>query len=78
VANNFLGKMFPEEPVLLKGMVDVCVQMQNGIYIATERFRTEIRRHYYVTPTSYLELINCFTALLGKKKGEVRIGDQSV
>jgi len=30
-----------------------------------------LKRHYYVTPTSYLELISTFKKLLGDKREEI-------
>ena len=39
---------------------------------AATRFLKEQKRHYYVTPTSYLELINSFKRLLKQKRGEVK------
>ena len=35
------------------------------------RFRAELSRHNYVTPTSYLELISSFKFLINKKRGEI-------
>jgi len=35
------------------------------------KFKKELRRVYYVTPTSYLELINTFKSLLGEKRKEI-------
>jgi dynein heavy chain len=35
------------------------------------KFKNELRRIYYVTPTSYLELINTFKSLLGEKREEI-------
>jgi dynein heavy chain len=40
------------------------VQVQN----ASERYLAELGRHNYVTPTSYLELLSAFRALLESKK----------
>lgn len=37
----------------------------------TERFRLELRRYYYITPTSYLILIKTFTELLNKRRNKV-------
>ena len=31
----------------------------------------QLKRHYYVTPTSYLELINAFKTLLEEKRKEI-------
>ncbi len=37
---------------------------------ASDRFRTELGRHNYVTPTSYLELLSAFKNLLEAKKAD--------
>lgn len=71
VARQFLKETCEDKPEIYDGIVNTCVAMQNGVYALTERYRSELRRHYYVTPTSYLELINCFKGLLGKKEDEV-------
>jgi dynein heavy chain len=39
---------------------------------AADRFKEELRRIYYVTPTSYLELISTFKTLLAEKRKEVK------
>ena len=39
---------------------------------AAARFLKEQKRHFYVTPTSYLELINSFKRLLKQKRTEVK------
>jgi dynein heavy chain len=39
---------------------------------AATKFEAELRRVYYVTPTSYLELINTFKTLLGSKRTEIK------
>eukprot|EP00913_Durusdinium_trenchii_P020057 g18849.t2 len=49
----------------------ICVQMQESVFGLTDRFRREVQRHYYVTPTSYLELINSFKDVLASKRDEV-------
>jgi dynein heavy chain len=36
-----------------------------------EKFKQDLNRVYYVTPTSYLELINTFKALLAEKREEI-------
>lgn len=37
----------------------------------TERFYHEMKRHYYTTPSSYLELLKLYKRLLESKKKEV-------
>ena len=39
--------------------------------VSFHRFKSELGRHNYVTPTSYLELISSFKTLLGNKRNEV-------
>ena len=53
------------------GVVDVCVDMQTRVRKLSQRYLDEMQRHYYVTPTSYLELINTFKGLLNKQRTEV-------
>lgn len=52
-----------------------CVTMVQTFHTDTEnsakRFKSQLKRHYYVTPTSYLELISTFRLLLGTKRDEV-------
>jgi dynein heavy chain len=44
--------------------IDVCVDMQSRVSAMSVRFLERMRRNYYVTPTSYLALINTFENLL--------------
>ena len=37
----------------------------------TRRYIEEMRRYYYVTPTSYLILIKTFTGMLDKKRNHI-------
>lgn len=36
-----------------------------------EQYYAELRRRYYTTPTSYLELINLYLAMLQEKRKEL-------
>eukprot|EP00746_Dinoflagellata_sp_MGD_P145028 gnl/MRDRNA2_/MRDRNA2_77702_c0_seq2.p1 gnl/MRDRNA2_/MRDRNA2_77702_c0~~gnl/MRDRNA2_/MRDRNA2_77702_c0_seq2.p1 ORF type:complete len:2303 (+),score=541.45 gnl/MRDRNA2_/MRDRNA2_77702_c0_seq2:266-6910(+) len=73
VANYFLHSVDISQDVL-KGVVEICVEMQKSVFSLTERFYSEMRRYYYVTPTSYLELINAFKTVLQSKRNEVSKG----
>jgi dynein heavy chain len=68
VAMHFL-KEIPDLPQL-KGIVDICVDMQTRVTNLAETYYSEMKRHYYVTPTSYLVLIQSFKELLAKKRLE--------
>ncbi|CAJ1411101.1 unnamed protein product [Effrenium voratum] len=70
VAHHFLGKIGMPDQVLT-GVVNICVAMQKSVFELAERFQKEVQRYYYVTPTSYLELINAFKGLLASKQEEV-------
>ncbi|XP_078488802.1 dynein axonemal heavy chain 7 isoform X2 [Ciona intestinalis] len=53
------------------GCIEMCKRFHTSTRTLSERFLNELQRHNYVTPTSYLELINTFKSLLGKKRTEV-------
>lgn len=53
------------------GMVSMCVEMHQSVAGASRRFLTELSRHNYVTPTSYLELLGIFGKLIGMKISEL-------
>lgn len=46
----------------------ICVKIHSSVHAISERFHSELRRHNYVTPTSYLELIKLYTTMLGQQK----------
>ena len=54
---------------------DACAEMVQSFHTTTQtaatKFENELRRVYYVTPTSYLELINTFKTLLAIKRKEI-------
>ncbi|CAG5113648.1 Oidioi.mRNA.OKI2018_I69.chr2.g7738.t1.cds [Oikopleura dioica] len=71
VANTFIADTPVTEDVL-KGIIDVCMQMHQSVAVASERFKAELQRHNYVTPTAYLDLLALFNKLYGIKIDEVR------
>lgn len=50
---------------------ELCVLFHESVQELSKKFLAKDRRHVYVTPTSYLELINSYKTLLGKKQSEV-------
>ena len=52
-------------------LAEMCVEMHSGTIALSERYLAEARRHFYVTPTSYLELISSYKDLLKKKQKEI-------
>ena len=70
VANHFLEDQGMQDDIL-DAVVETCVDMQERVTNMSAAFLNELRRNYYVTPTSYLELIKTFKSLIGKKRDEV-------
>uniref|UniRef100_A0A8C9Z160 Dynein axonemal heavy chain 3 n=1 Tax=Sander lucioperca TaxID=283035 RepID=A0A8C9Z160_SANLU len=53
------------------GAKKMCKTFQTSVKNMSERYFSRLRRHNYVTPTSYLELILTFKTLLNAKRNEV-------
>lgn len=71
VAWMFLEKVDLGTPQIKNHCVEMVKKFHEDTVSAANRFYGELRRHYYVTPTSYLELINAFKNLLEEKRKEV-------
>ncbi|XP_066476619.1 dynein axonemal heavy chain 7 [Tiliqua scincoides] len=54
-----------------EGCIDLCQTFHMTTINLSESFYTELQRHNYVTPTSYLELISTFKSLLEMKRTQV-------
>ena len=54
-----------------KGVVNICVDMQSRVTKMSKQFFAEMKRNYYVTPTSYLEMLSTLTKLLDQKRTEI-------
>lgn len=50
------------------GCVNMCKIFHTSTIDLSARFLSQLERHNYVTPTSYLELISTFKALLKTKR----------
>lgn len=68
VAEHFLNQIELDER---EGIISICVDMQERVSDLTLRYYQELKRYYYVTPTSYLVLIKTFQNLLGSKRKHV-------
>ncbi|KAK5646415.1 hypothetical protein RI129_004879 [Pyrocoelia pectoralis] len=70
VATRFLG-----EVELGDQERSACIEMCQAFHTSTQQLSAEfylrLKRHNYVTPTSYLELINTFKGFLAKKRDEI-------
>ncbi|XP_062999548.1 dynein axonemal heavy chain 3 [Elgaria multicarinata webbii] len=72
VANKFLEDVKLEEEIR-KSVVSMCKCFQESVRELSVSYYNILRRHNYVTPTSYLELILTFKTLLNSKRHEVDV-----
>ncbi|XP_059139620.1 dynein axonemal heavy chain 3-like isoform X2 [Physella acuta] len=70
VANKFLEEIEMEDTLKLE-TVSMCKHFHESVRVASEKYFETLRRHNYVTPTSYLELILTFKSLLTIKRDEL-------
>ncbi|KAG8433111.1 hypothetical protein GDO86_017410 [Hymenochirus boettgeri] len=70
VANKFLEDVALEDDIR-KEVVSMCKYFQETVKQMSDSYYNTLRRHNYVTPTSYLELILTFKTLLNFKRQEV-------
>ena len=47
---------------------EMCMEIHTSGQNMATRFYDELKRRYYTTPTSYLELLTLYLAMLGDKK----------
>ncbi|XP_074169160.1 dynein axonemal heavy chain 1 isoform X1 [Rhinolophus sinicus] len=74
VATTFLNEI-PELEVtsdVIEGLIQVCVYIHQSVARKCVEYLAELARHNYVTPKSYLELLNIFSILIGQKKQELK------
>ncbi|KAL4640265.1 dynein heavy chain 6, axonemal [Arapaima gigas] len=57
---------------------EMCVEIHVSVTDMADRFYAELRRRYYTTPTSYLELINLYLAMLGEKRQQLVVARDRV
>jgi len=56
---------------VIDGIVNVCVTMHESVRLKCIQYENEIGRYNYITPKSYLELLNLYKILLSKKRDEL-------
>eukprot|EP00667_Euglena_gracilis_P000011 EG_transcript_11 len=74
VANSILDRMALGPDILRfkEEIVTMCTFMHQAVEAQSKRFLDSLGRYNYVTPTSYLELLNIMDKLLGEKKSEIQ------
>lgn len=59
--------LLAENEEFCESLSKVCVLMHETVEDASDRFFKELRRHYYTTPSSYLELLKLYQSLLKQR-----------
>ncbi|XP_072798825.1 dynein axonemal heavy chain 3 isoform X1 [Vicugna pacos] len=72
VANKFLEDVELEDSIRME-VISMCKYFQESVKTLSLDYYHTLRRHNYVTPTSYLELILTFKTLLNRKRQEVDV-----
>jgi len=72
VAQQFLGKADLGSKGLIDAVCNVCMTVHRSVTRSASKFLAENRRHTYVTPTSYLELINMYASMLGHERKQIQ------
>ncbi|KAL5020432.1 hypothetical protein ScPMuIL_003324 [Solemya velum] len=67
VAKSFFEPVDLGDDEMKLKMSEMCVEIHTSVSNMADRFYSELKRRYYTTPTSYLELINLYLSMLGEK-----------
>jgi len=73
VAESFLQDVEFAKVETRAKCVEMCISMHQDAISISDKFLASERRQNYVTPTSYLELINTYKTLLKVKRDEVNL-----
>ncbi|KAG8436117.1 hypothetical protein GDO86_007286 [Hymenochirus boettgeri] len=74
VASSFLNEI-PElqsREDVIPGMIQMCVEIHQSVAVKSKQYLSELSRHNYITPKSYLELLGIYSKLIGKKLMEIK------
>ncbi|XP_049813740.1 dynein axonemal heavy chain 6 [Schistocerca nitens] len=70
VASTTLAEVGTEE--LIEKLSTMCVTIHESVAQMTVRFYNEMRRYYYTTPSSYLELLKLYLTMLQNKTDQLQ------
>ncbi|EFJ52606.1 dynein heavy chain 7 [Volvox carteri f. nagariensis] len=71
VSKKFLANTDLGGDAVRDALAAMCVTIHTSVSTASDRFYAELRRRYYTTPKSYLDLINLYLQLLSDKRDEL-------
>ncbi|CAB3225668.1 unnamed protein product [Arctia plantaginis] len=56
---------------VIEKISNICVTMHQDVDVMTDRLYQEMRRYFYTTPSSYLDLLKLYMLLLDKKQQQI-------
>lgn len=71
VASKFLDDVEFQSQETREAVEDMCMVFHQSVVSLADQFYRDLKRPYYATPTSYLELIQTYKDLLGAKRKQV-------
>eukprot|EP00731_Ephydatia_muelleri_P001617 Em0001g1617a len=71
VARTFFENVDVGDDALKEPIAQMCCEIHTSVSNMAEVFYSELRRRYYTTPTSYLELINLYLSMLQTKRKQL-------
>uniref|UniRef100_A0A8B7WIF1 Dynein heavy chain 6, axonemal n=1 Tax=Castor canadensis TaxID=51338 RepID=A0A8B7WIF1_CASCN len=71
VSRTFFSTVDTGNDELKEKLSLMCVKVHLSVSQIAERYYAELRRRYYTTPTSYLELINLYLSMLDEKRKQL-------
>ncbi|XP_058967936.2 dynein axonemal heavy chain 6 [Pocillopora verrucosa] len=71
VSKNFFEEVDLGAGDVKERVAEMCVEIHTSVSSMADRFYAELRRRYYTTPTSYLELINLYLSMLDDKRRQL-------
>lgn len=71
VSTRFLQNQDLGSDQVKESVAKMCVEIHTSVTAMSDRFYLELRRKFYTTPKSYLDLINLYTQLLREKRLEM-------
>jgi len=72
VASQFLADLEMPTEDIKSAIIEMCMSIHETVRTLAIDFKSDLQREYYVTPTSYLELITTYRTLLAEKRNAVK------
>ncbi|KAH3860157.1 hypothetical protein DPMN_023048 [Dreissena polymorpha] len=72
VSKSFFENVQIGTDEIKESLSEMCVEIHMSVTDMADRFYRELKRKYYTTPTSYLELINLYLSMLAEKTKQLK------